>query len=74
VSQPNQVRVLVVGDPYMPTGSYAEALAGLGDAVTVTSLQISRSEAAPPRTPSASRLREYAGDPADVARAAAGQC
>jgi lactate dehydrogenase-like 2-hydroxyacid dehydrogenase len=47
VSQPS--RVLVVGDPYMPAGSYAEALAGLGGRVTVTSLEIGRSEPAPPR-------------------------
>jgi D-3-phosphoglycerate dehydrogenase len=66
------LRVLVVGDPYMPASSYAEALAGLGDAVTVSSMQIAGSEAAPPRTPSARRLREYAGDPAEVARAVAG--
>jgi D-3-phosphoglycerate dehydrogenase len=70
VSHP--LRVLVVGDPYMPAGAYAEALADLGDAVTVTSMEIDRFEAAPPRTPSARRLREYAGDPADVQRAAAG--
>jgi D-3-phosphoglycerate dehydrogenase len=70
VSQP--LRVLVVGDPYMPAGSYAEALEGLGDAVSVTSLQLDQSEPAAPRTPSAGRLREYAGDPAEVARAAGG--
>jgi D-3-phosphoglycerate dehydrogenase len=66
------LRVLVVGDPYMPVSSYAEALADLGDAVTVSSMQIAGSDPAPPRTPSARRLREYAGDPAEVARAVAG--
>ena len=37
------LRVLVVGDPYMPVSSYAEALADLGDAVTVSSMQIAAS-------------------------------
>jgi len=69
-SQP--VRVLAIGDPYMPVGSFAEALASLGAVVTVTQLQISRTDAEPPRTASERRLREYAGDPAEVARAATG--
>jgi D-3-phosphoglycerate dehydrogenase len=69
-SQP--VRVLAIGDPYMPVASFAEALAGLGAAITVTQLQISRTDAEPPRTASERTLREYAGDPAEVARAATG--
>jgi D-3-phosphoglycerate dehydrogenase len=67
------VRVLAIGDPYMPVGNFAAALAGLGDAVIVTELQIRRTDAEPPRTTSEHRLREYAGDPADVVRAARGQ-
>jgi D-3-phosphoglycerate dehydrogenase len=66
------MRVLAIGDPYMPVTCFAEALASLGEAVTVTSLQIDRTDAEPPRTESEHRLREYAGDPAEVARAAAG--
>jgi D-3-phosphoglycerate dehydrogenase len=66
------VRVLAVGDPYMPVTCFAEALAGLGDAVSVTQMQIARTDAEPPRTDSERRLREYAGDPAEVARAVAG--
>jgi D-3-phosphoglycerate dehydrogenase / 2-oxoglutarate reductase len=66
------VRVLAIGDPFMPVGSFAAALATLGDAVAVTQLQISRADAEPPRTPSERRLREYAGDPADIVRAARG--
>ena len=66
------VRVLAIGDPYMPVGSFAEALASLGAAVEVTQMQISRTDAQPPLTPSEHQLREYAGDPAEVARAAAG--
>ena len=66
------VRVLAVGDPYMPAASFAAALGRLGDAVTITELQITRTDAEPARTASERRLREYAGDPAQVARAAAG--
>ena len=40
--------------------------------MTVTELQITRTDAEPARTASERRLREYAGDPAQVARAAAG--
>lgn len=65
-------RVLVVGDPYMPATVYAEALARLGDDVTVSTMQIDAATAPPPRTESERRLREYAGDPAEVARAVAG--
>jgi D-3-phosphoglycerate dehydrogenase / 2-oxoglutarate reductase len=66
------LRILAVGDPYMPAASFTAALAGLGDAVTVSELQITRTDAEPARTESERRLREYAGDPAQVARAAAG--
>jgi D-3-phosphoglycerate dehydrogenase / 2-oxoglutarate reductase len=72
VTQAEVVRVLVVGDPYMPTTAYTEALACLGDDVTVSSLQIDAATAAPPRTESEHRLREYVGDPAEIARAVAG--
>ena len=56
----------------MPVTCFAEALANLGEAVTVTQMQIDRIDGEPPRTESEHRLREYAGDPAEVARAAAG--
>jgi D-3-phosphoglycerate dehydrogenase len=66
------LRVLAIGDPYMPVASFAAALASLGDAAAVTELQITRTDGEPPRTESERRLREYAGDPAQVALAAAG--
>jgi D-3-phosphoglycerate dehydrogenase / 2-oxoglutarate reductase len=66
------VRVLAVGDPYLPAACFAEALAGLGDAVAVTLMQIDRADGEPPRDALEKRLREYAGDPAEVARAVAG--
>ena len=67
------MRVLAIGDPYMPVSAYAEPLARLGDEVEVTSMQIEGVAFAPPRTESEHRLREYVGDPADIARAVAGQ-
>src|SRR5262244_2297356 len=56
----------------MPAGLFTAALAGLGDAVAVTELQIAGTGAAPPRTESEKVLREYVGDPADVAAALPG--
>ena len=72
MSRPEPVRILVIGDPYMPASVYAPFLAGLGDRIDVDSMQITGIASTPPRTESERRLREYAGDPADVARAAAG--
>lgn len=72
MSQAEQVRILAVGDPFMPAGAFTRAFAALGDAVTVTELQIEDAAAVPPRTPSEQLIREYAGNPADVAAAVAG--
>jgi D-3-phosphoglycerate dehydrogenase len=72
VTQDSPVRVLVVGDAYMPASIFTGALAGLGAAVRVDELQIGSSGAAPPRTESARGLREYIGDPADLVAALAG--
>ena len=70
---PGPLRVLVVGDPFMPASAYAEPLARLGDRVDVTSVQIDSVAFPAPRTESERTLREYVGDPADIARAVAGQ-
>jgi D-3-phosphoglycerate dehydrogenase len=72
VSPGDRLRILVAGDAYMPAGIFTSALAALGDAVAVTELQIDSTDAAPPRTASARALREYVGDPADLAAAVAG--
>jgi D-3-phosphoglycerate dehydrogenase len=66
------VKVLVVGDPYMPVSAYAEALATLDGLVDLSTMQIDEAGGAPPVTESERGLREYAGDPAAVARAVAG--
>ncbi len=72
MSRPMPVRVLVVGDPFMPASVYVPFLASLGDRIAVDSMQITGTASTPPRTESERRLREYVGDPAEVARAAAG--
>jgi D-3-phosphoglycerate dehydrogenase len=66
------VKVLVVGDPYMPVSAYAGALATLDGLVDLSTMQIGEAGGAPPVTASERGLREYAGDPAAVARAVAG--
>jgi len=77
VSLPRPMRVLVVGDPYMPVSAYSDALTGLAGAgldgqVELSTLQIDEASPVPPRTESERRLREYVGDPAEVVRAVAG--
>ena len=77
MSVPQPLRVLVVGDPYMPVSAYADALASLKGArhdglVELSTMQIDQVTCAPPVTESERRLREYVGDPAVVARAVAG--
>ncbi|HEY7430579.1 MAG TPA: NAD(P)-dependent oxidoreductase [Streptosporangiaceae bacterium] len=73
MSRESPLRVLVVGDPYLPASAYTQPLAGLGGEVAVASLQIADIASVPPRTASERRLREYVGDPAAVCRAVAGQ-
>jgi D-3-phosphoglycerate dehydrogenase / 2-oxoglutarate reductase len=68
VTRADPVRVLAVGDPFMPAGLFTTALARLGDAVSVTELQIAD---APPG-PDAAGVREYLGDPADLVAAVPG--
>ena len=65
-------RVLVVGDPYMPVSAYADALAELDGLAELSTMQIDEVTCAPPATESERGLREYVGDPAEVARAVAG--
>jgi D-3-phosphoglycerate dehydrogenase / 2-oxoglutarate reductase len=72
VSHAEPLRILAVGDPFMPAGEFTHALAALADAVEVTEFQIEDPNAAPPKTPSEQLISEYAGDPAAVAAALAG--
>jgi D-3-phosphoglycerate dehydrogenase len=71
------MRVLVVGDPYMPVSAYDDALAslkgaGLDGKVELSTMQIDEVTCPPPRTESERGLREYVGDPAEITRAVAG--
>jgi D-3-phosphoglycerate dehydrogenase len=72
VTLPAPLRILVVGDSYMPAGVFTAALAALGDAVAVTELQLDTAGPGPARTESDRSLREYAGDPADLVAAVPG--
>ena len=72
MSPATAIRILAVGDPFMPASAFSRALAALGDAVTVTEFQIAAATAPPPRTESELLIREYAGDPAGLAAAVAG--
>lgn len=72
MNRSGRMRILVVGDPYMPISVYSEPLAALREQVTVTAMQLEGTATAPPRTESEHRLREYVGDPAEIARAVAG--
>lgn len=76
MSGPGPTRVLVVGDPFMPVSAYAGALArleaGPGGRVELSTLQVGGGPVPPPRTGSERGLREYVGDPAEIARAVAG--
>jgi D-3-phosphoglycerate dehydrogenase len=77
MSPAQPMRVLVVGDPYMPLSAYDDALATLKEAghegkVEVSTLQIDEITPSPPQTESGRRLREYMGDAAEIARAVAG--
>jgi D-3-phosphoglycerate dehydrogenase / 2-oxoglutarate reductase len=65
-SRAGAVRILVVGDAYMPTSIFTRALDRLQDAVAVTELQITSTDAAPAATNSLRTLREYVGDPAEI--------
>jgi D-3-phosphoglycerate dehydrogenase / 2-oxoglutarate reductase len=72
VTVPDPVRVLAVGDPFMPASLFTAALARLNglrdDAVSVTELLVADAAPLPDDTP----VREYIGDPADLVAAVAG--
>jgi D-3-phosphoglycerate dehydrogenase len=65
------VRILVVGDPYMPAEVFRAPLTAIGRGITVDFAQIEETSPAPARTDSEHRLREYAGSPDQVVAALA---
>ncbi|MCL2781356.1 MAG: hydroxyacid dehydrogenase, partial [Actinomycetia bacterium] len=64
----DQPRVLVVGDPYFTAADFRDEFTPLEPRVAVSYFQIETTAVPATRTESETRLREYAGDPADVTR------
>lgn len=58
-----------MGDPYMPDEVFRAPLTAIGRGTTVDFAQIEETSAAPARTESEHRLREYAGSPTQVIEA-----
>ena len=63
------MRILVVGDSYVPVEVFAEGLARLASSHELTYLPIDQSRPFDPATASEQRIREFAGDPEQVAAA-----
>src|SRR5262245_9793165 len=61
------MKILVVGDPYMPAAVFERALAPLAAEHEFSFLQIDGGSGFQPQTPSERAIREYAGTPASVA-------
>jgi D-3-phosphoglycerate dehydrogenase / 2-oxoglutarate reductase len=61
------MRILAVGDSYMPVEYFQEAFAALAPTHGVEFLQVDPEVTFEPRTPSERKLREYQGSPAEVA-------
>lgn len=65
-------KVLAVGDSFMPPSYFEAALRGLGDGIEVECFQIDAEGSFEPSTESELGLREYQGDPAELAARLAG--
>ncbi len=60
------MRILVVGDPYCPTSSFRTAFEPLQDNHVISYLELDDGRGWRPSGESASRLREFMGDPSDI--------
>ncbi len=60
------MKMLAVGDSYMPTSYFQQALDALGPAHTVEYLQVDAADPFTPSTPSELRIREFQGSPAQL--------
>jgi D-3-phosphoglycerate dehydrogenase len=60
------VKILVVGDSYVPIEVFSEGLAGLSDAHDLAFLQIDQLRPFEPASDSEHRIHEFAGDPEQV--------
>ncbi len=60
------MKVLAVGDGFVPKQYFEKALAGLGSDFEIRYISLDESAAFEPKTPSERKLREYAGSPAQL--------
>src|SRR4051812_46822658 len=60
------MRILAVGDSYMPPRYFAEAFSELEGAHSVEYLQVDAKRRFEPRSPSELKVREYQGSPAEL--------
>ena len=60
------MKVLAVGDSYMPTGYFQQAFANLGPRYDVEYLQIEPTASFTPTSPSERRIKEYQGSPSQL--------
>src|SRR5580693_2551741 len=60
------MKMLAVGDSYMPTRYFQQAFAGLGPGHTVEYVQVDPAVPLTPRTASDLRINEYQGSPAQL--------
>ena len=60
------MKMLAVGDSYMPTSYFQQAFDALGPAHTVEYLQVDAAGPFTPSTPSELRIREFQGSPAQL--------
>lgn len=73
MSTAQRLSVLVIGDPYFDCVAFERGLSPLADIADLTYHQIPDTSVRDPRTDSERRLREYAGDPSDLAALAEGR-
>lgn len=60
------MKVLAVGDSYMPTGYFQQAFGGLGPGYDFDYLQVEPSAPFTPTSPSERRINEYQGSPGEL--------
>ena len=61
-----EMKMLAVGDSYMPTRYFRQAFAALGPGHTIEYLQVDRAVPFTPSTASDLRIKEYQGSPAQI--------
>jgi D-3-phosphoglycerate dehydrogenase len=62
-----RLRILVAGDPYIPSAAFAEGLEPLAGVHEIEYFDVDMQRAFSPLAPSERRIREFAGSPAELA-------